>query len=151
MPTHHQGPPDEVRALDAYVKLVRAADSVERVLAQHIDSLGLSWSQFGVLEALLHLGPQCHKDLATRLLRSRGNLTLVIQNLESRALVQRERDAADRRQVNVSLTEQGHALIAGAFPAHAARVAAVMAALDPDEQEALGALCRTLGWAAAAT
>lgn len=148
MPNHHQGTAAEVHALDAYVKLVRAADTVEHRLSLHIGTFGLSWSQFGVLEALFHLGPQCHKDLATRLLRSRGNLTLVIHNLEERGLVTRRRDSRDGRQMNVSLTDVGRELISRAFPLHAAQIDQAMAGLSAQEQEELGRLCRKLGLAA---
>jgi MarR family transcriptional regulator, 2-MHQ and catechol-resistance regulon repressor len=149
MPNHHRGPASEIQALDAYVKLVRASDTVEHALSQHISTFGLSWSQFGVLEALHHRGPQCHKELATRLLRSRGNLTLVIHNLEDRGLVARKRDSQDGRQINVSLTEAGAELIGRAFPLHAAQVVRAMSGLSNDELRELGRLCRKLGLAAA--
>lgn len=149
MPNHHRGPAAEVEALDAYVKLVRASDTVEHALSQHISTFGLSWSQFGVLEALFHRGSQCHKELATRLLRSRGNLTMVISNLEQRGLVARQRDGQDGRQINVSLTPSGSELIARAFPLHAAQIARAMGGLSVEEQRQLGRLCRKLGLAAA--
>lgn len=57
MPTHHIGPPGEVAALDAYIKLMRAADSVTARLEPVMGSAGLTVGQFGTLEALLHLGP----------------------------------------------------------------------------------------------
>lgn len=47
----------EVAALDAYIKLMRAADSVTARLEPVMGSAGLTVGQFGTLEALLHLGP----------------------------------------------------------------------------------------------
>lgn len=93
---------------------------------------------------MLHLGPQQQGELARRILRSTGNVTLVIDNLERRGLVRRERVAGDRRCIQVHLTPAGEALIAGIFPAHAARVAAAFTPLNEEEQRELARLCRRL-------
>ncbi|MFN4283843.1 MAG: MarR family winged helix-turn-helix transcriptional regulator [Alphaproteobacteria bacterium] len=149
MPTHYQGAPEEVRALDALVKLTRAADVVNRRLDGLLAEANLTTSQFGVLEALLHLGQLCQKDLAAKLLKSDGNLTMVLGNLEKRGLVTRTRDPADKRLLNVQLTVAGRRLIRSLFPRHAANVAAAFAALTPAEQETLGKLSKKLGLAQA--
>lgn len=149
MPTHYQGEPEEVRALDALVKLTRAADAVNRRLDGLLAEAHLTASQFGVLEALLHLGQLCQKDLAAKLLKSDGNLTMVLGNLEKRGLVTRTRDPQDKRLLNVQLTVAGRRLIRSLFPRHAANVAAAFSALTPAEQETLGKLSKKLGLAQA--
>ena len=149
MPTHYQGEPEEVRALDALVKLTRAADAVNRRLDGLLAEAKLTTSQFGVLEALLHLGQLCQKDLAAKLLKSDGNLTMVLGNLEKRGLVTRTRDPEDKRLLNVQLTVAGRRLIRSLFPRHAANVAAAFSALTPAEQETLGKLTKKLGLAQA--
>src|SRR6266545_1475603 len=106
-------------ALSAYIKLMRAAESLTARVNLHFTAAGLTISQFGVLEALYHLGPLCQKDLAQKILKSSGNLTLVIDNLEKRRLVKRERTSQDRRYVTIHLTPEGEALIAEVFPKHA--------------------------------
>ena len=102
MPTHYRGRPDEVAALDAYIKLMRAADSVTARLEPVMASAGLTLGQFGTLEALLHLGPLCQRDLGRKLLRSDGNITVVVNNLAHRGLVRRVRRRDDRRFVTVA-------------------------------------------------
>src|SRR5438132_1548646 len=57
MGTHYQGHAGEVRALDALIKLVRCVTSLQGRLEIGIREEGFTQSQFGVLEALLHLGP----------------------------------------------------------------------------------------------
>lgn len=132
-------------ALDAYAKLMRAADAVTSRIYRHLDDSGLTVSQFGVLEALYQLGPQCQKDLANKILKTSGNLTMVIDNLEKQGLVKREQDPSDRRVWNVHLTERGRRLIAQVFPKHATLVAEEMAILKPTEQATLAKLCQRLG------
>ena len=134
-----------MRALDAFIKLARAFNSVGTALAGTFAGAGLTESQFGVLEALLHLGPLCPRDLAGKLLCSTGNLTLVLDNLEKRGLARRERSTTDRRSLTVHLTEEGRSLIAELFPRHAAAVVDRFGVLTAAEQEELGRLCRKLG------
>ncbi len=145
MGTRHRGAEEEVRALDTYIKLLRASDSVTGRLSGRIAAEGLSWSQFGALEALHHLGPLCQRDLGEKLLKSTGNITMVVDNLERRGLARRERDARDRRYITVHLTDEGRALIERLFPGHVEALTREMSVLSPEEQAELGRLCKKLG------
>ncbi|HEX3348613.1 MAG TPA: MarR family transcriptional regulator [Acetobacteraceae bacterium] len=141
--------PKTLVALAAYVKLLRASRSVlsriERALAAH----GLTPTQLGVLECILHKGPLTHRELGRKVLTSAGNMTDVIDKLEARGLVRRRRDTADRRVVRVELTSEGRRLIEQVFPSHADDIAAAMSGLTPAELEQLGSLLRSLGTRAA--
>lgn len=145
MPTHHKGTPQEVRALNAFIKLTRATDSLMARLSQGEAFSDLTPTQFGVLESLYHLGPMRQGEISAKLLKSGGNITLVVDNLRKRGLVRRERDAKDRRVVIVSLTEAGRQLIGRIFPGHVADIVGEMSVLTAEEQETLGRLCRKLG------
>lgn len=145
MGTRHHGSSSERTALDAYIKLMRAADSVTAAVQPLLAEVGLTLGQFGVLEALFHLGPLAQHDLASKLLRSSGNTSVVLANLERAGLVQRRRRNEDRRVQIVSLTPRGQQLIEEFFPRHAASLTRRMAALSGAEQVVLGRLCRTLG------
>lgn len=145
MATRYRGTKDEVRALDTYIKLMRAAELVTTRIHRHLTAVNLTISQFGVLEALFHLGPLSQRDLAEKLLKSGGNMTMVIDNLEKRQLVKRERSVEDRRFVSVCLTEEGRQLISKIFPQHVAAVVEEISILTESEQEELGCLCRQLG------
>ncbi|MBS1193022.1 MAG: transcriptional regulator, MarR family, partial [Nitrospirae bacterium] len=75
MGTRYEGTKEETRALNAFIKLVRAAQSVTGRVESRFSEIGLSVSQFGALEALYHLGPLYQKDLASKILKSTGNIT----------------------------------------------------------------------------
>lgn len=149
MPTHYTGTPEEELALDTFIKLSRASDSVTARLMRGGTTGELTFTQFAVMEALLHLGPLCQGEIGAKLLKSGGNITLVIDNLEKQGWVRRERDTHDRRLVRVMLTPEGRALIERIFPEHLKAIMAAMSALSPAEQHQLGALCRKLGKAQA--
>ena len=144
MGTHYNGPIEQINALNAFIKLQRAADSIfVRAHAALPDKL--TETQFAVLEALLHLGPLCQGELAGKLLKSGGNLTLVVDNLEKAGRVRRDRDPGDRRFVTVSLTDSGRALISDIFPRIAASITREMGALSSTELVDVGRLCKKLG------
>jgi len=147
--THHQGTPDEVRALDAYIKLSRAHDTVGQAVNRKLADAGLTVSQFGTLEALFHLGPLSQREVGGKILKSSGNITLVIDNLEKRGLVRRVACPTDRRVTKLNLTDAGRTLIARIFPAHLREIVATMAALTSAEQIELARLTKKLGRASA--
>ena len=145
MRKRYQGTKEESRALRTYVKLMRAAESVTARTHRHLSTTGLTISQFAVLEALYHSGPLSQKEIGQKILRSSGNITMVIDNLEKTGLVRRERNEADRRFFIVHLTAKGDNLINKIFPPHAAVIAKDLGVLTAAEQNALGSLCKKLG------
>lgn len=132
-------------ALNTYTKLVRAAESVTNRISRNMSAAGLTISQFGVLEALHHKGALCQRDIAAKILKSTGNITLVIDNLEKQELVKRERSSEDRRYLTVRLTGKGEAIISSVFAEVEAAITAEMGVLTVDEQETLGRLCKKIG------
>ena len=131
--------------LNLYTRLMRATNTVTEKMHRHLLDHRLSISQFGVLEALHHLGPLCQKDIGDKILKTSGNMTLVIDNLEKRDLVRRQQDPEDRRRIIVTITEKGAGLIQVIFPDHQRIALEVFSVLSPWEQETLGDLLKKLG------
>jgi MarR family 2-MHQ and catechol resistance regulon transcriptional repressor len=145
MPTHYTGSSAETRTLDTFIKLTRCTNSLLGRLAER-NSIGeLTYSQFAVLEALYHIGPMTAGEVSQKVLKSGGNLTLVIDNLERDGLVRRERDAQDRRVIHVHLTEAGKGKVEAVLPGHVAALVDEFKVLSASEQKTLGELCRKLG------
>lgn len=145
MGTRYKGGAADVRALNAFITLTRAADAVIARSHQPLAAEGLTASQFGALEALYHCGPLCPGDLAGKVMRSNGSVTSVADGLVRKGLVAREKTGRDRRYTTLSLTERGRALVHRILPGHVRRIRAQFAVLTGAEQERLRALCRTLG------
>lgn len=145
MPTKYKGTPEELQALDTYIKLQRAAEtSISRTTA-HLSDYDLTTSQFAVLEALYHLGTLSQRDLAEKLLKSTGNMSSVLKHIEKRDLISRERDENDNRYMRVCITGSGRALIESMFEEHVAGIVEEMSVLTAEEQAELARLCRKLG------
>jgi MarR family 2-MHQ and catechol resistance regulon transcriptional repressor len=137
--------PRIVGAVRAYVKLMRATRTVTAWTEARLTAAGVTHTQLGVLEALLHLGPLTQRVLIDKVLTSPGNMTDVIDKLEQRGYVSRCRVATDRRNVEVGLTPAGRAFIGALFPLHASDIAAVMNHLSEAEIATLDTLLRRLG------
>ena len=99
------GDPLAHRALES---LLRAEASVRRRLSSDLEREGLSASGFSVLVVLTTAGGALElRTLRHRLRTSKANATEVVGTLEARGLVERKRDAADKRVVTVALTPAG--------------------------------------------
>ncbi len=145
MPTHYKGSEKEIRTLNTFIKLMRSTESLNNRLNIHLSENNLTVSQFGVLESLLHVGPQNQRELGARLLKSGGNITMVIDNLCKSGWVERNPDPKDRRAMIIKLTAEGKEFIEDFFPKHLSRIVAQFEILDPEELEQLGTLAKKVG------
>ncbi len=145
MPTHYSGSNATTTSLNTFIYFTRAANSLEGRLFSQDLLQGLTQSQFGVLEMLYHLGSLCQGELSQKLIRSTGNMTLILDNLEKQKLVERERDEFDRRLVHIHLTPKGKDLIEIVFPKVVEAIESEFSILSFEEQIALGKLCKILG------
>jgi len=135
--------PDKQRnALNLFVKLMRASNQLTSRVHEHLKDDNLTISQFGVLEAVYHLGPLSQSELGNKILKSNANLTTVVDSLEKKMLVERERASDDRRRVTVKLTESGKELISRVFPRHAQVVTNELAFLSDQDKDTLEKLLR---------
>ena len=139
-----QGIQAQATALSTYIKLMRASESVS-VRAHAVLPAHVTFTQFAALDALLHCGPLYQSELAKKLLKSGGNLTLVVRNLERDGLAACQRDPGDRRYVKVALTPGGRRFIERLFPKVAASITREFSILSAVEQRTLARLCKKLG------
>ena len=145
MGSHFKGTKEEVRALDTYIKLVRAADSINSRINSFLVESDLTESQFHILDALFHLGDLPQKDLSKKLLKSGGNITMVVDNLEDRKFVKRKRSKKDRRLIYVHLTSEGEEKIKYTLPGFVDTLTKEINRIGVDEQFILQKLCKKIG------
>ncbi len=132
-------------SLRLWIALARAYGTVYKSVAHRVAAYELTTAQFGILEALYHLGPLTLGDLADKLLVTGGNVTYVMDRLQREGLVTRRRCSEDRRVVWAELSEDGAHLIEQVFPAHAAFINDLMTGLEPEERDTLRTLLKKLG------
>ena len=145
MGSQFKGSKKTTDALNSYIKLIRSAESLSSKINLELSEFGLTESQFGVLDALFHLGPMKHKEIGKKILKSGGNITMVINNLERRELVQRKRGEQDKRQFIIHLTSKGKNKILETFPHISKSIKEHFEILNKEEQKELQRLCKIVG------
>jgi MarR family transcriptional regulator, 2-MHQ and catechol-resistance regulon repressor len=145
MGTHYRETKKVSEALNSYIKLIRSAESLSSKINLELSEFGLTESQFGVLDALLHLGPMKHKEIGKKILKSGGNITMVINNLERLDLVQRKRGEQDKRQFIIHLTSKGKSKILETLPHIFKSIKNHFEILGKEEQKELQRLCKIVG------
>lgn len=126
---------------EAYAALLRAAATLSARVNRRLESHGLPPSRIAALCALHEAEPLCPRDIAGRLCQTRGNITMILDDLERRGLVERRREGINRRFRAVRLTPRGRRLIAGLKPRHARAVAGELKRLSARDLRALARLC----------
>ncbi len=144
-----RGLPLRNSALRLWIRLARAYRAIEQAAARDVARHDLTLAEFGMLEAIHHLGPMPLGDIQRKILVSSGGVTYVADSLEKRGLIRREPLVSDRRVRIAALTEQGEKLIREIFPEHERVLERTMSGLDSGEQEEAASLIRRLGVRAA--
>jgi MarR family transcriptional regulator, lower aerobic nicotinate degradation pathway regulator len=91
--------------------------------------LGLRLGHVAALACLAEFGPRSQRELARLLRQHPSDVVDLLDDLECEALVERERDPADRRRHRVTVTARGRK-----------RLSATMDAVDAEEQQLLARL-----------
>ena len=139
----------QAAALKLFVVLARAHTAVDDQMALSMSQLGLTNTEFAILEVLHHKGPLLLGEIQRKILVTSGGITYLVDRLTEKGLVKREECPSDRRARYAVLTPAGDALIRRIFPDHARRIAEAMSGLTPAEQDTATRLLRKLGLAAA--
>ena len=130
--------------LKLVIGLARTNTSFSRILQSFLSDYHLTIAQFGVLEALYHLGDLKICELIDKTLSTSGNMTVVIRNLEKEGLVRRDVDEKDKRAYYIALTETGRNLIKPVFEAHLNQLEAFFSNLDAQDKDQLMMLLKKL-------
>jgi MarR family transcriptional regulator, 2-MHQ and catechol-resistance regulon repressor len=134
-----------------FLVLWKAARAVEAYAEDSVAALEMCGSDFAVLEALLHKGPLPINEIGRKVLLTSGSITVAVDRLESKALVERRASDTDRRTKIVHLTKAGKELISRVYADHAADMEQLAAAsLNKTERETLMRLLKKIGYEAAA-
>ena len=105
----------EKPGIHMWLVLMKAHRSLKRHAERSIQALDMCLSDFAILEALLHKGPQSLNELGRRIELTSGAMTTAIDRLEARKLVARGDHPTDRRTWVIRLTQPGVALITSVF------------------------------------
>jgi MarR family transcriptional regulator, 2-MHQ and catechol-resistance regulon repressor len=135
----------EKPGIHTWLVLMKAHRTLKRHAERSIEALDMCLSDFAILEALLHKGPQSVRDLGRRIDLTSGSMTTAVDRLETRGLVTRVDHATDRRTWVIHLTPDGKALISKVFAGHEQAMDRAMRGLSKSERATLTDLLKRLG------
>jgi len=109
-----QSKPFDSPAQEAILALYRTSDMLRRRFAQLVEPHGISLQQYNVLRILRGAGKTGTPtlDIADRMIEMTPGITRLLDKLEAKNLVRRQRCPEDRRQVLCWITDRGLRLLA---------------------------------------
>jgi MarR family 2-MHQ and catechol resistance regulon transcriptional repressor len=134
-----------------FLVLWKAAHAAQAYAEKSILKIEMCGSDFAVLEALLHKGPLPVNEIGKKVQLTSGSITVAVDRLETRGLVERRAHETDRRARIVHLTKEGRKLITRAYADHAADMERLTSdSLTTAERATLIRLLKKIGYKAAA-
>jgi MarR family 2-MHQ and catechol resistance regulon transcriptional repressor len=133
-----------------WLVMMKAMRALTRYAAAGIEDTGLGYSDFAVLEVLLHKGPLPVNTIGPIVDLTPGSISIAVDRLFAKSLVSRVESTEDRRVRIVALTPRGKDLIASAFRKHSGQMKRVFSELSPEELQGLEEALKKIGKRAAA-
>ena len=134
-----QNKPFRSRGQEVVVALIRTADLVRRVVGRVLEPYDITVQQYNVLRILRGAGEQGLPtlEIGERMVEHAPGVTRLLDRLEVKGLVRRQRCPEDRRQVLCWLTPAGAELVERLDEPVDTADAEAVAMLAPEEQERL--------------
>lgn len=131
--------PFQSRAQEATLAILRTADQLRRHLSATIEPFGVTMQQYNVLRILRGAGsdPLPTLEIAERMIEEAPGITRLLDRLEAKGLVSRERCTEDRRLVHCRITPAGVELLARMDEPVLVADEEVLGAMPPEDVERL--------------
>jgi DNA-binding MarR family transcriptional regulator len=103
---------------EVMLNFLRTADRLTGCAESALRPVGLSPTQYNVLRILRGVSPQgigC-QEIARRMITRDADITRLLDRLQERGLVHRQRQTTDRRVVHITITPAGLAMLAELDP-----------------------------------
>lgn len=130
--------------LKTVVSLKRAVNYLDQSIKKDLIRVNLTLNEFGVLEILLHKGPQTVQQIVDKILVANSSTTYVVDRLCSKGFVARKVSEVDRRVTYIHLTSEGEQLICAYFQEHQQLLDQLFHALDDQQLGQLHDLLKTM-------
>lgn len=137
----------DVSPMGIHGRIKRAAEILGREQRDYFEAQGLTRSEFDVLATLRRSGPPFEltpKDLVAATMSSGATVTNRLSVLEARDLLTRHPDPQNRREVIVTLTDEGRKMVDDVVDGHLDTEERQLECLSKKERATLASLLQTL-------
>jgi MarR family transcriptional regulator, multiple antibiotic resistance protein MarR len=128
-------PPEEAPGVRTLI--TRARSALLTSFDTELEPFGVTGAQFEVLKNLVRSDNETAASLCRALHYDTGSMTRMLDRLQEKGLVSRERDTSDRRLVLLRLTDAGERLIPKIRPALRRALRRHLVGFTPEEVESL--------------
>lgn len=132
-------------AIHTWLIMLRMQQAITNYLLPPIIEDGLGNSDFRVLDVLLHKGPMPVNAIGPKVDLNPGSVSVAVDRLYKKGLVNRIEDEKDRRVRTVSLTEKGRKLFLPMFRRHMALLERAFEGVPPEERIRLEKAMKKIG------
>ena len=116
-------------------ELVKAYQAFEVYSEAHINTMGLTTTQFDIVATLGNQLPMTCKELGEKTLVSKGTMTGVLERLEAKGLIEKLMNDEDGRSYKIGLSKSGDKLFKKVFPEHVDYLSKAIGKLSKKELE----------------
>jgi DNA-binding MarR family transcriptional regulator len=127
-----------------WIRFLRFSLFSHKRLQEILEKLDLTAPQLYVMATIGYAGQLPFNEIGAKMMVTVSNLTGIVDRLEEKGLVARERDTGDRRIVHVKLTTKGQKLYKTSIPTFEKILSQLFEPLDKHEQKELGGLLKKL-------
>ncbi|ASE58536.1 MarR family transcriptional regulator, 2-MHQ and catechol-resistance regulon repressor [Staphylococcus saprophyticus] len=120
-------------SLNTFVGLNRTLDHLMKIVKTDVQRYGLNVTEFAVMELLYNKGDQPIQRIGNRVLIASSSITYVVDKLEEKGCIVRQRNEKDKRVTNASLTDKGRSMMDEIFPDHASTLESTFSVLTDEE------------------
>ncbi len=127
-----------------WIRFLRFNLVSNKKLQDDLERLALTPPQFYVLATIGYAGGLPFGEIGEKMMVTVSNLTGIVDRLEEKQLVLRERDSRDRRVVRVRLTDKGSKVYRNTIPVFEKSISQFFSPLNKTQQKELAGLLRKL-------
>ena len=131
-------------SISLWIRFLRFNIFSNKKLQEDLQKMDLTPPQYYVLATIGYSGRLPFGGIGVKMMVTVSNLTGIVDRLEQKGMVVRERDKEDRRVIYVKLTDKGSRIYNVAVSTFEKSVADVFSSLDKSEQKELSSLLRNL-------
>lgn len=133
------------QSMHLYSVFAKSFKSVNEHAVAGIKTVGFNPTAFAVMEVLYHKGAQPIQQIGAKLLLQSGNVTYVIDKLESRGYLHRHPCDQDRRIIYAELTDEGQRVMDEIYPDYTRQIERAFSGISETERDQLIGLLKKLG------
>jgi MarR family transcriptional regulator, 2-MHQ and catechol-resistance regulon repressor len=129
----------------AWLVMLKAWQAIGRYLRPTMSAEGLGESDFRVLEVLLNKGAMPVNGIGPKVDLNPGSVSVAVDRLYQKGLVNRTECSSDRRIRTVSLTEKGRQVFLPLFHRHAALIRRVFQDVSAEDLQRFEVILKKIG------